>query len=208
MIYKLHLSKGGDYKHNAKMPFRFFKCFRVECPEVGVNLLRACKQVYVEAVQYVYHERLWILGELPRFKNYSKILFDSGSQVNAVFDDTAYFVNTPSKTLARVGRLELWIPEDWSNKILLPTIGKMQNLKQLHIGREWCRCQNTTRFRGDHIDWFVSLLRQIPRGVQYWSLEYRQVHDRPSTHDFSCLWDYEFIRKFNADAARNYSVQR
>ncbi|TIA67686.1 hypothetical protein D6C83_01857, partial [Aureobasidium pullulans] len=95
IIYKLHLSKGGDF--NAIPMF----CHRR--PVIGVNLLATCKQIYVEAVQYVYLGRTWNVGEEWMDPDMPLGSFP-------LFDDSFYFGDMSDRALARIEKLRISIP--------------------------------------------------------------------------------------------------
>jgi len=64
-IYRLHLSKEGSVDYQV---FGTERCFQQTCnepiskPVLGVNVLRVCKQIYLEAVRFAYADRIWDLG--------------------------------------------------------------------------------------------------------------------------------------------------
>lgn len=63
-IYQLHLSKSGDVAYR-KWSFPFLRIVydrAMTKPFVGVNLLRVCRQIYLEAIEYAYTDRTWDLG--------------------------------------------------------------------------------------------------------------------------------------------------
>lgn len=63
-IYQLHLSKGGGvaYRHWNHPLLRNSYDDPINIPFVGINLLRVCRQIYLEAIKYVYTDRTWDLG--------------------------------------------------------------------------------------------------------------------------------------------------
>ncbi|THW25258.1 hypothetical protein D6C98_00663 [Aureobasidium pullulans] len=140
IIYKLHLSKGGDF--NAIPMF----CHRR--PVIGVNLLATCKQIYVEAVQYVYLGRTWNVGEEWMDPDMPLGSFP-------LFDDSFYFGDMSDRALARIEKLRISIPVPSRcltvavKALRMHKLEKMEGLRSLDVAFQLCGCA-PTRIHGSY----------------------------------------------------------
>ncbi|OBW69729.1 MAG: Uncharacterized protein AUREO_001790 [Aureobasidium pullulans] len=131
IIYKLHLSKGGDF--NAIPMF----CHRR--PVIGVNLLATCMQIYVEAVQYVYLGRTWNVGEEWMDPDMPLGSFP-------MFDDSFYFGAMSDRALACIEKLRISIPVPSrcltvaAKALRMHKLEKMEGLRSLDVAFQLCGC--------------------------------------------------------------------
>ncbi|KAH0285989.1 hypothetical protein M436DRAFT_66741 [Aureobasidium namibiae CBS 147.97] len=120
-IYQLHLSKNGGVKYETWSYYRLLG-IRINHkrptirPHVGVNILRVCRQVYLEAVKYAYTDRVWNLG-------YD---FDCARHLDLMPDGTAEKI----QQLRLTARVDLHEP-DFSVRAF--TLGDFTRLKSLQI---------------------------------------------------------------------------
>ncbi|TIA23962.1 hypothetical protein D6C80_00485 [Aureobasidium pullulans] len=131
IIYKLHLSKGGDF-HAIPM-------FSHRRPVIGVNLLATCKQIYVEAIQYVYLGRTWNVGEEWMDPDMPLASFP-------MFDDSFYFGAMSDRALARIEKLRISIPVPSrcltvaAKALRMHKLEKMEGLRSLDVAFQLCGC--------------------------------------------------------------------
>ncbi|THZ76273.1 hypothetical protein D6C85_02381 [Aureobasidium pullulans] len=64
IIYSLHLSKSGEVGYGGDDGLHVWRTVGEPTtkPNIGINLLRVCGQIYDEAVTYAYIDRKWAMG--------------------------------------------------------------------------------------------------------------------------------------------------
>ncbi|KEQ92927.1 hypothetical protein AUEXF2481DRAFT_42626 [Aureobasidium subglaciale EXF-2481] len=141
-IYGIHLEKGGH--HNL--------CWSQVIYLVGVDLLRCCRQIYLEAARYVNHKRWWVVLK-------SRTDFPSWDWIynHVVFEERGILQRLNGRTLASIVNLTLDVTVLTDNMLTTAqpppiTLDNMHRLRRVRMLVDLRLCSFDRPFGGSQLE--------------------------------------------------------